>query len=230
MRNFYSTSNQWDLILGADGITVCEQTSQLQFANRSDCDGASFRRATSISQCFVHDVYGVYSEHRCVFACFFLLSACRLPTSAPCQNSPQRRGLGQCDCNTCRLASLGIAFSFLNISTLDPGGMISNCLLIVIDRYWLVLILLLILLALKVLRKQPKLKNQPDSVPDFMNWYMLIHHMHLEGSKTSASQPGPPIMDNEWDKTYMEQLVLELLRYISIVYKDIQRERDIYII
>jgi hypothetical protein len=55
------------------------------------------------------------------------------------------------------------------------------------------LILLLILLALKVLRKQPKLKNQPDSVPDFMNWYMLIHHMHLEGSKTSASQgPGRP--------------------------------------
>jgi hypothetical protein len=22
--------------------------------------------------------------------------------------------------------------------------------------------------------------------------------------------PGPPIMDNEWDKAYMEQLVLEL--------------------
>ena len=90
-----------------------------------------------------------YSEHRCVVASFngervSSPNFCTLPEFAAKTGAwPMRLQHMSLGIAWHRLASLGIAFSFLNISdTLDPAGMISNCLLIVIDRYWSLLIVI----------------------------------------------------------------------------------------
>ena len=139
MRNFYSTSNQWDLILGADGITVCEQTSQLQFANRSDCDGASFRCATSISQCFVYGVYSVLRAQMCRGQ-FFCWARVISQLLHPARIRRKDGGLANAIATHVawhRLASLSHFWIFLIRWILLGWFWIAYwSLLIVIDRYW----------------------------------------------------------------------------------------------